>query len=109
MSHAEDVVKAIIFQEEPYGRWDNVQQWDRVVVARYPVVQERVAKAAGWIEELVAEAVAAEREACLAIVKECAENASKKKNLPCRGEVVGALMYAIAAIRARSKCEGRPE
>jgi hypothetical protein len=49
-----------------------------------------------------------EREACAAVVKECAENASKKKNLPCRGEVVGALMYAISAIRAR-ECEGRPD
>jgi len=70
MSDAEDVVKDIIFQEEPYGRWDNVQQWNEMVVARYPIVQERIAKAAGWIEELVAEAVAAEREACREIARQ---------------------------------------
>jgi len=62
---SERIAKDIIFLESDSsrGNWD-VEEWEAKILSRYPVLQERVATAAGWIQMLIAEAVAAE---CLEI------------------------------------------
>jgi len=66
---SERIAKDIIFLESDSSRgsWD-VEEWEAKVLSRYPVLQERVATAAGWIQMLIAEAVAAERERCCAAI-----------------------------------------
>ena len=67
---SERIAKDIIFLESDSsrGNWD-VEEWEAKILSRYPVLQERVATAAGWIQVLIVEAVAAERQACEAIAE----------------------------------------
>ena len=67
---SERIAKDIIFLESDSSRgsWD-VEEWEAKILSRYPVLQERVATAAGWIQMLIAEAVAAEREACARVAE----------------------------------------
>jgi len=58
-------------------------------------------KALGRMEQRIAEAVAAEREACAAICREAGETALSNHQ-ECSGQVAGALFVTAAAIRARA-------
>ena len=63
------IAKDIIFLESDSSRGMDVEEWETKILSRYPVLQERVARAAGWIQALIAEAVAHERERCATVAE----------------------------------------
>ena len=96
--NSQRIATDIIFLETDSSRGMDVDEWEAKILSRYPTLQARVARAAEWIQMLVAEAVAAEREAIIAICMKAGDTALANK---C-GEIAGAMYVTVARIRART-------